>query len=271
MGKRRLWTRDEQLIALRLYIYTDFGKLHNRNPEIIRLAELIGRTPDALGMKACNFASLDPAQQARGVKGLKARSKADEQLWTEFEEDAESIAAEAEAAYDRFTAVPPPCQGGPGGVATKDARSTEVPANLTEPPGPTETERTVRTRRVQSFFRQAVLVSYENQCALTGLAVPTLLTASHIIPWSQNERRRADPRNGLCLNPLHDRAFDRGLLTFDEDLRAVVSPRLKTKDPPPLHAEFLVGIEGERLRLPVRFEPDLGALEWHRREVYRDL
>lgn len=262
MSRSSRWTRDELLVALRLYCRTPFGKLHNRNPEIQSIAGAIGRTANALGMKACNFASLDPAQQARGIKGLKGRSKADEELWTEFEENAEAIAAEAESAYERFTESEIPADAEP--------RSTEPPKSISdEPDGPTEVERTIRARRVQNFFRQAVLVSYESQCALTGIALPALLTASHIIPWSENERRRADPRNGLCLNPLHDRAFDRGLLTFDEELRAIVSPQLKTDSPPPLHAEFLVGIAGQQLRLPVRFEPDVAALAWHRREVFR--
>src|SRR5690606_15788351 len=95
------------------------------------------------------------------------------------------------------------------------------------PDGPSETERLTRVRRVQRFFRTAVLASYEKRCAITGLAIPRLLTASHILPWSTAPARRADPSNGICLNALHDRAFDRGLLTFDEDMRVVLSPILR--------------------------------------------
>ena len=61
MAQRPGWTRDPLLIALRLYMRTPFGRLHGRNPEIIHLATKIDRTPSALAMKACNFASLDPA------------------------------------------------------------------------------------------------------------------------------------------------------------------------------------------------------------------
>ena len=35
-------------------------------------------------MKLVNFASLDPAHQARGVKGLAGHSRSDEQVWNEF-------------------------------------------------------------------------------------------------------------------------------------------------------------------------------------------
>ena len=77
MPRSDLWTRDQLLLALRLYMRLPFGKLHRLNPEIIELAAQIGRTPDALSMKACNFATLDPALQARGIRGLSNLSNAD--------------------------------------------------------------------------------------------------------------------------------------------------------------------------------------------------
>lgn len=55
------WSHQQLLVAFRLYCGTPFGKLHQHNPEIIRLANLLGRTPSALGMKACNFADMEPA------------------------------------------------------------------------------------------------------------------------------------------------------------------------------------------------------------------
>ena len=66
MARADLWTRDQLLLALRLYLHTPFGKLHANNPAIIDLARRIGRTPGALAMKSVNFANLDPAQAARG-------------------------------------------------------------------------------------------------------------------------------------------------------------------------------------------------------------
>ncbi len=55
------WTRDQQLAVLRLYFRLPFGKLHRGNPEIVALAQALGRTPSSVSMKACNFASLDPS------------------------------------------------------------------------------------------------------------------------------------------------------------------------------------------------------------------
>jgi predicted restriction endonuclease len=124
--------------------------------------------------------------------------------------------------------------------------------------------RFVKVRRVQDFFRKAILGSYESRCALTGLAVPELLIASHIIGWSENEARRADPTNGICLNALHDKAFDRHLLTFDEDFRVVLSPLLKSKEAPEFQSYNFDRLEGQSLRLPHRFLPDSYALAQHR-------
>ena len=254
MATNSRWTREQLLVALKLYCHTDFGKLHRSNPEVIRLAGLIGRTPSALAMKACNFASLDPAQRARGVKGLSKHSNADRRLWNEFIRNTERVAAESEEAYEQF-------------VQSEDAVQPLPPW---APEGPTEELRITRVRRVQNFFRQTILISYASRCALTGITIPELLIASHIIPWHVDETRRADPHNGLCLNALHDRAFDRGFLTFDQDYRAVVSRLLRVDEAPILHRTFLLEIEGKRLDLPTRFEPDDSALEYHREHVFKD-
>jgi predicted restriction endonuclease len=122
--------------------------------------------------------------------------------------------------------------------------------------------------RVQSFFRAAVMISYGSRCAVTGLAMPELLVASHIIPWNASVEHRADPRNGLCLNALFDRAFDRGLLTFDEDWRLVLSKRLRSEAKASPHACSLLDVEGTKLRLPKRFPPAAKAIRYHRDMVY---
>jgi HNH endonuclease len=235
------------------------------------LAQAIGRTPDAVVYKACNFASLDPFHQARGVKGFGNVSRADRVLWTEFAQNSEAVAAEAESAWERLVSpqirgdqfssnrCPPP--GSPEESAPLPLPDATIPSF---PTGPTEAERLVRTRRVQTFFRSAVLASYDFRCALTGLAVPELLTASHIIPWNENVERRADPRNGIALNALYDRAFDRGLIAFDADHRIILSSRLQTADPGPWHRDVLLSLSGQPLTLPRRFLPDPEALAWHR-------
>lgn len=255
MHAGQLWTRKQLLIAFRLYCRTAFGRLHGRNPEIIKLAAQIGRTPSALAMKACNFASLDPRQQQRRIQALGNVSRADREMWSEFVANPEAMAEAAEAAFAEL-----------GGDAPVGEDQISIESQL--PAGPTEIQTIVRVRRVQSFFRATVLTSYEGRCAITGLADRALLNASHIIPWSQSVERRADPRNGICLNALLDRAFDRGLITFDEDLRTVVSSRLRDVAAQAPMAWPLREIEGKPLQMPIRFEPDPEAIRYHRETIF---
>ena len=113
-----------------------------------------------------------------------------------------------------------------------------------------------------------MLASYGETCAISGLAVAQLLNASHIIPWNQDEKRRADPTNGVTLNVLYDRAFDRGLISFDKRFRVLVSSSLKREHPPRFHRIAMNEIEGRQAHLPSRFEPDPIALEYHRDTVF---
>ena len=88
------WKENELLLALHLYCRLPFGKLHQSNPDVIQIAQVIGRTPSAVAMKACNFASLDPALSQKGLAGA---SKADRALWDAFMNDSTAIAEQAEA------------------------------------------------------------------------------------------------------------------------------------------------------------------------------
>jgi len=97
MPARNEWTRDQLLMALRLYMRTPFGRLHGKNPEIIALAKKIGRTPGALAMKASNFASIDPNLNR---KGLANAAQAERDIWAEFENNPTNLAIEAEAAAE---------------------------------------------------------------------------------------------------------------------------------------------------------------------------
>ncbi len=243
------WQEDELLLTLHLYCRTPFGKLHQTNPEIIKLAHIIGRTPSAVAMKACNFASLDPALAQKGLAGA---SKADRALWDAFMTNATDVADKAEALYETR-------------VLPTEPITAETEKPFVFPTGPTETIREVKVRRVQRFFRQTVLESYNNRCAISGLAIPELLVASHIIPWAEDESRRADPTNGIALNALYDKAFDRHLISFDADFRLVLSERIKAQAKDEVVKEYFLKVEGKTLEPSYRFLPDIKAMEDHRK------
>ena len=243
------WTEQELLVAMNLYCRTPFGRMHNGNPDIVALAAKLDRTPSAIAMKLCNFASLDPTLTQKGLKGA---SKGDRAMWEAFHADWNGMSAKSETAFDALT------------------KHDSVPASepvLKAPSGPSEMNSMVTTRRHQGFFRRVILSSYESRCAVTGIAIPQLLIASHIIPWEQCEARRTDPTNGICLNALHDKAFDRHLITFDEDYRLVVSPALKANTSSDFHTASFLALEGQQLHLPHRFKPDPKAMEAHREQL----
>ncbi|PYY13344.1 MAG: hypothetical protein DMG60_22175 [Acidobacteria bacterium] len=109
MADNRDWTRDELLACFNFYCRTPFGKFHRNNPDIIRLAEALDRTPSAVAMKLGNFASFDPAHQSRNVKGLANASRLDRAVWEEFNANPNLLAQQSEEAYGRLelpSAVP---------------------------------------------------------------------------------------------------------------------------------------------------------------------
>lgn len=72
-----------------------------------------------------------------------------------------------------------------------------------------------------------MLSAYNNACAITRIKINEFLVASHIKPWVKDENNRLNPHNGICLNSIHDRAFDRGLITIGRDYKIIISSRLK--------------------------------------------
>jgi len=251
------WEKDQTKLAFYLYCQIPFGKLHQGNPEIVELAKLIGRTPSAVAMKLVNFASLDPAITGTGRKGLSNSSTQDREIWDEFNADWEGLAVECQHLRTELA-------GQPEMVAAPDTESDE----LSDYTG--ETKRVFVEQRIkQSFFRRAVLSSYRGRCCMSGVAESRLLTASHIVPWSKDKTNRLNPRNGLCLSALHDRAFDKGLITLSDDLRVIVSKMLKQRTET-FVKELVAAIEGRPIESPERFMPSPDFIMRHRKDVFVD-
>jgi hypothetical protein len=258
MPARIRWTRDELLIVLNLYHKLRFGQFDQRQPVIIDLAKRLGRTPSAVAMKLSNLASLDPALQLRGIKGLEGASNLDREVWDEFQAKPDELVPLSQERFD-------------GLFVDAEHETTEViPGKgirrVARPPtGETETVRPTKQRRGQDYFREIVLNNYDNRCAITGLPVRELLIASHILPWSGHESERLNVRNGIALNRLHDAAFDQGLIAFDGKLRLLLSARLKSFLPQEAVESSFVRYEGQSLRLPEdAVSPDPAFLLKHR-------
>lgn len=267
MAKGKAWTHDELLVAMNLYCKLSFGHFHKKHPLVIEVSEAMGRTPSSVSMKLCNLASLDPYHEARGVSGLKGASRGDRIVWDEFNSDWEKMALVSESKFSELLADSE-------NIDMAEQSSMQQQSELLDHKGPlfknenTESSSLVKVRIGQRFFRQSVLSSYNSCCCVTGNPVPELLVASHIVPWCKYPEHRLNPRNGLCLARTQDAAFDKGLVTFDDNFRLVISKYLKEYFPnDALNRDFL-NYEGVKINMPEKFSPDPLLMEKHREEMF---
>jgi putative restriction endonuclease len=245
------WTEDQTKRALYLYFQLPFGQLHQKNREIIALAESLGRTPSSIAMKLANFASLDPKITESGRKGLDGATALDKKIWDAFHSDWTKLVME---------------------VSTIDATPEQLaPDQLNEsrhsfsyePLGGMTTTRAEIERRIgQDFFRRAVLANFDGTCSVTGVAEPRLLIASHISAWKDDVLNRHNPRNGLCLSATFDRAFDQLLMTVMPDLTVRFSEQILKSGTPHTRAYF-AKYERTKLRHPARLALDEQLLARH--------
>ena len=250
MAVKNLWTKDELILAFNLYLKLDFGKMHSRNPDIIHLANIMGRSANSIALRLVNFASVDPYHKDRGVKGMQGGLKQVQPIWDEFANNKEELIFESErilAAKENMTL---------------ENKFEELLFDLKDFIGEVKI-REVMTRVNQNYFRQIVLANYSNKCAITSIDVPELLFASHIIPWSKNEQERLNPENGLCLSALYDKAFDKGLIGINEQYELIISKDLKKKIKQGFYSKHFGLLENEKIQVPQRYLPNKVFLQYH--------
>ncbi len=254
--KRNVWTRDEMILAFNLYLKLPFSKMGSTHPEVKKLAALIGRTDSAVAFRLVNYASCDPILKEKGIKGMEGGKKQCQPIWDEFIDNKEALMFESERILARYQGTT---------IENKYRRELlDIPQELK---GETKL-REVKARVNQNVFREIVLANYDGKCALTGTDLSELLVASHIIPWASNEKERLNPENGICLSTLYDKAFDRGLISFNDALRVIFSQRLKENVGKEYYIDYFEPIEGRQLITPRKYNPNPLFLEWHRDCVF---
>lgn len=136
---------------------------------------------------------------------------------------------------------------------------------LKEEPSTTEVERLRKERIGQNVFRSALMDYWEKSCAVTGVKNPTLLRASHIVPWAtcETDKERLNVHNGLLLVATLDAAFDAGLVSFDDDGRILISGNLTQAD------RIASGIVSD-MRLTRMNEEVKKRLAWHRIHLFEE-
>ncbi|WP_238608879.1 HNH endonuclease, partial [Bifidobacterium animalis] len=203
------------MMAFALYLGLPKKELDDRGEAVRELASSLDRTPNSVSLKIWNIAAHDENRLATGRVGMSHGSKLDAWVWDEYNKDEEMFLAKC------LGLLPPKVQShvlneGKYLPETK-LETTLSDLKLNIPEG--TIRHVVQAQRVnQSYFRNSLLANYGGKCCVTGIAIPQLLVASHIKPWSASDsREKTMASNGLLLNAFHDCAFDRGLMTLDDN------------------------------------------------------
>ncbi|MFH1946580.1 MAG: HNH endonuclease [Candidatus Magasanikbacteria bacterium] len=237
------WSRGELISAYNLYCKISIKEINSKNISIIEFADLLGRTPKEVARRFKNFSKLDET-----VKISTDIKEEDKNTWAFFNNDWKKSVYESENKIIDFE---------------------NKLKNITEFPKGKERDSIVKSRINQNFFRSVVLTSYQNKCCITGLPFAELLNASHIMPWSVDMNNRLNPHNGLCLNALHDRAFDRGLITVRTDYTIDISSRINNFLDCKSIKDYFLCFKNQKIILPQRFVPEKSFLEFHNKNIFK--
>lgn len=254
-SQQNRWTREELILTLSVYFQLPFGRLNRATPEVKELARLIGRTDNSAALRLVNFAACDPYITESGRKGMPAGKAVCEPIWDEFANDKERLFIEAQQIKARL-----------------QNKSIEDSLLITprELEGK-ERETVIRQRVNQSAFRSMILSNYEGRCAITGINIPELLVASHIIPWvDSTPQQKLSPENGICLSALYDKAFDKGFITISpDDYTISLSSALREYETQDYFDTHFGCIAGHKLIMPIEHTPNRDYLAYHRDRIFK--
>lgn len=254
--KGEKWSRDEMILVFNLYFKLPYGKMDHRTTEVKELAAIMGRTDNSIAMRLNNFASCDPMLQQRGIKSLGDHKKQCQPYWDEFFANREALVFESERILAEYQNM------------TLEEKYKKEIIDIPKDVAGTVRISEVKVRVNQSFFRKIVMANYNNKCALTGIDIPELLIASHIIPWAKNEKERLNPANGICLSALYDKAFDCGLITFSNDGIVQLSSHIKKNIGKNYYDKYFEIIKDRKLVSPTKYSLNPLFLEWHRDNIF---
>lgn len=253
---KHLWNREETIIAFNVYCKIPFHKSNKAHPLIIEYAKILRRSPSSLNMKIGNFGRLDPTLKARGIIGLGHGSKLEEQIWNEFNDNPEKLVYESEKLIAKYS---------------NKTLDKVLSIDIHSIPDGVDKEILVKQRINQSFFRSSVLSAYNFQCCISKIACTELLEACHIVNWRDDSTNRLNPSNGLCLNALFHKAYDKFLLAITPDYTIIISDEmLANMEKEERMRIYLQSINGKYISLPTKFYPDKDLLAIHY-EQYRHI
>lgn len=207
-------------------------------------------------MRLNNFANVEPYHQQRGIVGLSGGKKQVEPIWKEFINNKEELLFESERILAQKE------------HKTIEDKFADVLKDIEHLKGEYKV-REVKTRVNQNVFRQIVIANYSGRCAVSGIDIPELLVASHIVPWSKNEDERLNPENGICLSPFYDQAYDKGFIGINEKFEILLSTDLRKKSKEEYHKKYLSSLEGSKITLPKKYYPSKAFLQFHLDQIFK--
>ncbi|WP_407403570.1 HNH endonuclease [Sodaliphilus sp.] len=239
------WTREQEIVALYLYCMIPFNKVNNSNPQIRKMAELIGR-PNANSLKAKigNFGKFDTNLIA---SGLGHTSHLDEEIWNEFNGNWQELELQALELIKEF-----------------QIKTQKDQPQISYIPIGREREVVLKQRANQYLFRNMVLSAYNGTCCITRIARPELIEACHIIDWKSDEKSRLNPCNGLAMNVLFHRAYDNKLIGISPDFKVEISDcmydGLRGEEKEKTYS-FFSPFNNIYITLPKKFKPNRDFIE----------
>lgn len=250
---RKAWTDEEMILALALYYKLPFGRLNQHTPEIIDLAALIGRTASSVALRLVNYAACDPYIVDSGRKGMTSGIGKCKPFWDYYADKIEEL-------FLRAATI----------KSTMLNTSVENILRLTPIDFEGKEKEVVIKQRInQNSFRAIVLANYNESCAISKICIPSLLVASHIIPWADDIHNRLNPANGICLSPLYDKAFDGGYIGIrPDDYTVIISKELKCYKHKEFYRNCFALIEDKPIMLPVKHSPNPLFLEYHLEHIF---
>lgn len=252
---KRLWTREELILALSYYFQLPFGRLNHTTPEVKELANLIGRTNNSAALRLVNFAACDPYIINSGRTGMSAGKSVCLPIWNEFANNKERLFSEALQIKANLL---------------NQTLEQTLQISLQDLEGK-EKSVVVRQRINQSVFRTMILSNYEERCAITGINIPELLVAGHIIPWANStSQQKLNPENGIWLSALYDKAFDKGLITISpDDYKIRLSEALHEYESQEYFDLHFGSIAGQKIIMPIEHIPNPDFLAYHRDHIFQ--
>lgn len=241
-------------MALSVYFQLPFGRLNRTTPEVKELARIIGRNDNSAALRFVNFAACDPYITNSGRIGMPAGMPVCKPIWDEFADDRERLFVEAERIKAKLLNKP-----------------IEETLNLTASDLEGKERTAVIHQRVnQNVFRTMILLNYEGRCAITGINIPELLVAGHIVPWADSTpQQRLNPENGICLSALYDKAFDKGLITISPDDYTIrLSSALHEYETQEYYNRHFGTLSGRPIAMPIEHRPNRDFLAYHRSHVF---